>query len=859
MLCEMKRQNPKILLIGWDGADWKAINPLMEAGLMPNLQRLVESGTSGNLATLDPPYSPMLWTSIATGKRPYKHGVMGFQEIDPQGGNVRPVLSLSRHCKAIWNILTQEEYKTHVVGWWPSHPAEPINGVSISNFFQRPGKDTADLWTLPPNCVHPEHLSDLFKQLRVHPSEMTAAHIQPFIPALGRLGGADQNASKLARILAENATLHAAFTNILRTREWDFASVYFDGIDRICHEFMKYHPPHRSHIPKHEYDLYKDVVAGIYQFSDMMLGRLLQLAGDDATVMLLSDHGFQPDHLRPRDIPHEPAGIAYEHSPYGILCAKGPGIRKDSLVHGASILDITPTLLQLLGLPVGDDMDGVPLLSIFEEPTVPRTIPSWEEVPGKAGMPSADLIKDSAFIDQMLEQLVELGYVEKPPENKELALARTRRFCDMNLARAYLDGAQIEQALDIFERLHHEDPDTPWVTYRLAICYQMTGQHAKCRQAFERLRKSHFYQPSFISVMEASLLMGEGKYQEALDLLKKTEAEIPPNAQNIYLKMGRCYSSLGKPEEAARALTKELKLNYDNPEAHQFLGAIHYRQGRFDQAAKSLLDAIGLDYGAAKAHYLLGRTLLAQGEYEAAADAFEVTLGMAPFNNHARQLLAYTYRTHLGQPGKASLVMKDFDKYLLGTVVVISGLPRSGTSMIMQMLEKGGIPIFTDGERPADENNPRGYFEHESVKKLTHSTHWLKTARDKAVKVVVPLLQHLPYNFRYKVLFVERDPYEIYASQQRMLVRLGSKKEMETLSLGMIKTFEKAVADSKQWLQQHPSAEALFVNHKKILSSPLEEAIKISEFLHLSCDPLAMTSVVDPALHREKIITYTNN
>ena len=89
----------KVLLIGWDAADWKAIHPLLDQGLMPNLEKLINEGTMGNLATLNPPLSPMLWTSIATGKRPYKHGVLGFTEPRPDGSGIQPVLNTSRKCK----------------------------------------------------------------------------------------------------------------------------------------------------------------------------------------------------------------------------------------------------------------------------------------------------------------------------------------------------------------------------------------------------------------------------------------------------------------------------------------------------------------------------------------------------------------------------------------------------------------------------------------------------------------------------------------------------------------------------------------------------------------------------------------
>jgi len=183
----MIKSDRKLLVIGWDGADWKMINPLIDKGLMPNLEKLVNAGTIGNLSTLDPPFSPMLWTSMATGKRPYTHGVMGFNEPDADGINIRPVLSLSRKCKAIWNILTQEKKKTHTVAWWPSHPAEPINGVAISNFYQRAMNNSPENWDIAPQSIHPTQM-ELINLVQAIPRSLdicancwqkTAAFTQP--------------------------------------------------------------------------------------------------------------------------------------------------------------------------------------------------------------------------------------------------------------------------------------------------------------------------------------------------------------------------------------------------------------------------------------------------------------------------------------------------------------------------------------------------------------------------------------------------------------------------------------------------------------------------------------------------------
>ena len=136
-------------------------------------------------------------------------------------------------------------------------------------------------------------------------------------------------------------------------------------------------------IKEEEFDLYKDVVKGAYRFHDMMLERLLQLAGPDTTVILCSDHGFESGSQRPRGIPREPAGPAAWHRQYGIFVMAGPGIKRDERIYGASLIDIAPTVLTLFDLPIGEDMDGRPLLEAFEETPKVKTIPSWEEDRGR--------------------------------------------------------------------------------------------------------------------------------------------------------------------------------------------------------------------------------------------------------------------------------------------------------------------------------------------------------------------------------------------------------------------------------------------------------------------------------------------
>ncbi len=131
----MAKMAKRVLLIGWDAADWKMMSPLLEQGKMPNFQKLVEDGVMGNLTSLEPILSPLLWTSIATGKLADEHNILGFAEPRPAGGGIRPVRSTSRKCKALWNIVSDKGLRAGVVHWLATHPAEIINGFVVSDMF----------------------------------------------------------------------------------------------------------------------------------------------------------------------------------------------------------------------------------------------------------------------------------------------------------------------------------------------------------------------------------------------------------------------------------------------------------------------------------------------------------------------------------------------------------------------------------------------------------------------------------------------------------------------------------------------------------------------------------------------------
>ena len=183
-------------------------------------------------------------------------------------------------------------------------------------------------------------------------------------------------------------------------------------------------------------------------------------------------------------------------------------------------------------------------------------------------------------------------------------------------------------------------------------------------------------------------------------------------------------------------------------------------------------------------------------------------------------------------------------------ITVVSGLPRSGTSMLMQMLDAAGYPCLTDGVRKADADNPRGYFEYEKVKRLRRDCSWFPEAKGKAVKIIAQLIPFLPSQFRYRVIFMERDISEVLTSQRKMLQRQGrSGGTLSDVQLGRI--FERQVHEVKQMLAQR-SISTLDVVHSEALQCPMKIAEKIREFFGEDLDVCAMAAAIDPNLYRQR-------
>lgn len=255
----INKKRTKILLIGLDGASWRIITPMMREGKLPNMKRLLEEGTWGKLATLEPTLSDPIWTTVATGKSPELHGIVST--LLPDQYDIRKV-------KAIWNILSARKRKVGVVGYRLSWPAEKVNGIMISDMVKI-GKEpySSALYAQPPlNRLCPRMMFDDFGSKQGSPLTLWV--------------DTDSFMANIAEYLYKKNT-------------FDFFCLYLSGIDELSHMYWQYMPPNNRGLPLEEISKYKDIIRNYYAWCDSVIGRLLKAGESNKTVIIISDHGFK--------------------------------------------------------------------------------------------------------------------------------------------------------------------------------------------------------------------------------------------------------------------------------------------------------------------------------------------------------------------------------------------------------------------------------------------------------------------------------------------------------------------------------------------------------------------------------------
>ena len=633
-----ERMPRRVLLVGWDAADWQMIRPLLAQGLMPTLAAFLARGSSGDLATTRPILSPILWNSIATGRRPDAHGVLGFTEPVPDGAGIRPVASTSRRCKALWNILTQSGLRSNVVGWYASHPAEPIRGAMVSNQVEFRSAQEGSGAPLPAGSVHPAEIAAEMAECRVHPAEIDATAVLPFVPdAVRELERAGNRVGKLQQLLAQTASVHAMALRLMERDDWDFTAVYYEGIDRFGHEFMEFHPPRMEQVEERDFEAYRHCMVGIYRFHDMLLDALLRQAGPDTAVIVMSDHGYWNDHRRPDPRPGK-AGPVDWHRPYGMLAAAGPGIRSGGTLHGASIMDLTPTALALLGLPAAADMPGRVLVEALDGIAELPRVTSWESVPGECGMHSADVRVDPEEARAALRQLVDLGYIDPPSEDDERSRRDTVDSNRMQLVQSMLHWRDFAGALEVLAQLEGEVRDSAGASLIRAQCLLGMGQPEAAMALLDAMPLDS-QEREALARLRAAAALALGRTAVAVEQLQAlVAAGAGPDVRAM---LGHAQSAAGALKDAEESFGVALAAEPEDPEVLGALASVRLLRGDAAGALDAGLRAASLRMNDPRIHFTVGRAFAALGEHAEAVTALTVCVAQAPaWEEAARELEA---------------------------------------------------------------------------------------------------------------------------------------------------------------------------------------------------------------------------
>lgn len=637
------KKTPRVLLIGWDSADWRILDPLLAAGRLPTLASLVQHGCRANLATVAPVLSPAVWTSAITGKLPFQHGVLGFIEPDPCTDGVRPTGSHTRIGAALWNILSHQGLRTHCIGWFASHPAEPVSGTSISDLFCLPSTPSPANWPTPAESVHPDSSAAELAALRLHPAEIRSDELLPFLDNPAELSHSHQSAqdllAEMAGIISRATSQQALATHVLASQPWDFACVYFRALDEFCHHFMPFHPPAAKGTNPADAALFSRVITSACEWHDMMLHRLLQIAGPDTTVILASDHGFESADRRPGPHAALTATMAQWHRPFGILAMTGPGITPQTTITGASILDLTPTILDLFGLPAGADMHGKILVNALTEPACLPRIASWDFTrPGPSHAPeqAPDLHSKAAI----LRQLAALGYLtENDASQAELA---SMADAELRFARisSLTEGSQFATATTEASQLAADFPRNQRFQLKLTQCLIQSGRFAEAAHVLDQTEQTSGPSLALLRI-RANLLALTGHPTTALGILDTIlSAEQDPA---WHQQRGITLLQLRSWPEAETAFRLALAIEPENPGALVGLAGALTRLQRDSEAIDAVLHALELQYWLPAAHFRLGSILSKTANFPRAIASFETGLLQQPGHRMAHRYLASLY------------------------------------------------------------------------------------------------------------------------------------------------------------------------------------------------------------------------
>jgi tetratricopeptide (TPR) repeat protein len=580
--------SPRLLLVGWDGAEWNLIAPLLDAGKLPNLAKLVEAGVLAKLGSLSPAISASLWTSAATGRRPEDHGICG--NVEPAGEGCAPISARWRQGSTLWQIVARAGRPAVVVDWPASMPASETTGLVI----------------VSGTSVTPARLAADVAELRVTPSELSRDDLRPFVSGIEKLEPSREPwLAALMTCLAESAGTQAVATYVLENEPWDLAMVNYGALGRIHREFLDFISPRLPQVSDEMFARCGGIIEQALILHDQALGRLLAVAGSDCAVLLCSCHGWMTGSRRPELQPGEHAFNLARAREQGWAVLRTPEAKADELLFGGSILDIAPTVLWLLGLPVPRDWPGRVWYHALTKPTDAVAIATHE--PGPLAPP--------AFPEPATEIARELRHVYG----------------------VYLfHGGRLAEAIRVLEEAHRAMPTRIGPGLSLINAYVVSRRFAEARALLEELEARpegglrprpgmKARHPPQFDFMRGLIAHGEGRLAEART---NFEAALAAESQtaDLHANLGRVLLGLRCKREARTAFERGLQIDPDSVPARYGLALACYQLRDFAAAADHAMEAASRRTEPPEFHLLLGLAFARIGQREQAVVALRNSL-----------------------------------------------------------------------------------------------------------------------------------------------------------------------------------------------------------------------------------------
>jgi len=547
--------SPRVLLIGIDGADMGIINRLIDEGKLPTFARLKREGASGLLRSMESLLSPIVWTTIATGRTPQDHGIFDFVEITPEG-NAIPITSNRRKVPALWNIAGEFGKTSGFIGWYASFPAEDVKGFQISDrlAFHQVVSERATVGATFPEGLEAELHGKFGK-----PNPDLAATKTRFLshPDLPVSESGQKRLHELAKIYATGEFYRKVAPDLQRKFGTDLLAVYFEGIDACGHLFMEDAPPRRPDVSDGDYAAFSGTVDRCYQYQDDVLADLLKIEGEGTVTIVCSDHGFKSGALRPRTSGRVDTGIAaLWHRLYGVIFVHGQSVLPGAQIRDASVYDIAPTVAALLPVPVSQELPGHLLRGAFVAGTIPEHPRAVEKYAARPKPKQETVVEGDP---EAIRKLAALGYLTGAGKGMAHDEEGRTALSYLNEGRTRSASGDEQGALRCFGRALELDPKSVNAFASAAGILISRGDFSRAQELLDRALA---LKPEDVSVRlkRATVALQTGRWTAAAAELKAASA-IDDRLPLYHLLVAVLEDATGRPEEALRELDEAERLS----------------------------------------------------------------------------------------------------------------------------------------------------------------------------------------------------------------------------------------------------------------------------------------------------------